>query len=159
MTAATPSARALANPPIPTQVKLMAAWTSFMFMYVYVDLLGLYKPGMIEDILKGKVFTFDISQTFAVSALAATVVPVAMILLSMTLPPRANRATNLVVAALLVPYMAFNLAGGEWLYYYGLGLVVELVMLGFILWSAWTWPRMAGEQSDASPNRQQKALV
>lgn len=159
MTAATPSARTLANPPIPTQVKLMAAWTSFMFMYVYVDLLGLYKPGMIEDILKGKVFTFDISQTFAVSALAATVVPVAMILLSMTLPPRANRATNLVVAALLVPYMAFNLAGGEWLYYYGLGLVVELVMLGFILWSAWTWLRLEAVQSDASPNRQQKALV
>ena len=43
---------------VPIQSKLAAAWTSFMFLYVYVDLLGLYKPGMVDDILNGKVFTF-----------------------------------------------------------------------------------------------------
>jgi len=126
---------------VPIQTKLAAAWTSFMFLYVYVDLLGLYKPGMVEDILKGKVFTFDISQTFAVSALAAMSIPALMIVLSTTLPARANRITNLVVATLLIPYMAFNLAGGEWLLYYGLGLAIELVLLAFIVRSAWTWPR------------------
>lgn len=30
---------------IPVQAKLAAAWTSFMFLYVYVDYLHLYKPG------------------------------------------------------------------------------------------------------------------
>lgn len=129
------------EPPVPVQIKLAAAWTSFMFMYVYVDLLGFYKPGTVEGILDGKVHTFDISQTFMSSALAATVIPVAMIVLSTTLPARANRTTNLVVATLLIPYMAFNLSGGEWLYYYGLGLAVELVLLAFILRSAWVWPR------------------
>lgn len=124
---------------VPVQTKLAAAWTSFMFFYVYVDLLGLYKPGVVEDILKGKVFTFDISQTFAVTALALTAVPVLMILLSTALPIRANRVTNLVVAILLVPYMAFNVFGGEWLVYYGLGLALEMVILGFILRTAWTW--------------------
>lgn len=133
--------RTLHDPQAPVQLKLAAAWTSFMFLYVYVDLLGLYKPGVIEDILNGKVFTFDISQTFAVSALAATSIPATMILFSTILPARANRVTNLVVATLLVPYMAFNVAGGQWPYYYGLGLAVELVLLAFILRSAWTWPR------------------
>ena len=103
---------------VPIQSKLAAAWTSFMFLYVYVDLLGLYKPGMVDDILNGKVFTFEITETFAASALAATVLPTLMILLSATLPARANRVTNLVVATVLIPYMAFNLAGGEWLFYY-----------------------------------------
>ncbi|MEI2776590.1 MAG: DUF6326 family protein [Tetrasphaera sp.] len=126
---------------VPIRVRLAAAWTSFMVLYVYVDLLGLYKPGVIEDILDGKVFTFEITQTFAVTALAATSIPALMILLSTTLPARANRATNLVVATLLIPYMAFNLAGGEWLAYYGLGLAVELICLGCILHSAWTWRR------------------
>ncbi|WP_427384323.1 hypothetical protein [Janibacter sp. G56] len=60
---------------VSVQAKLAAAWTSFMFLYVYVDVLGLYKPGAVADILKGKVFTFDITQTFAVSALAASVIP------------------------------------------------------------------------------------
>ena len=41
---------------------------------------------------------------------------------------------------LLVPWMAFNLAGGEWLAYYGLGFAVELGALVFILRTAWTWP-------------------
>lgn len=135
----------LKDQPVPIQAKLAAAWTSFMFLYVYVDLLGLYKPGMVQDILNGKVFTFDISQTFAVSALAATSIPALMVLLSTTLRARANRATNLVVATLLIPYMAFNLAGGEWLYYYGLGLAIELILLGLILRCVWTWPRTSSE--------------
>ena len=132
---------ALEDPQVPIQVKLAGAWTSFMFLYIYVDYLGLYKPGVVDDILNGVVWEFDISQTFAFSALASVAVPTSMILLSTTLPARANRATNLVVASLYIPYSAFNLAGGEWLYYYGLGLVLEVTVLAFILRSVWTWRR------------------
>lgn len=131
----------LPSPPVAVQARLAAAWTSFMFLYVYVDVLGLYKPGVVADILKGRVFTFDITQSFAVSSLAAASIPILMILLSMALPVRANRTTNLLVAALLIPWMAFNLAGGEWIYYYGLGFAVELGLLAFILRAAWLWPR------------------
>lgn len=160
MTTPTAALTPLKDPQVPIHTKLAAAWTSFMFFYVYVDLLGLYKPGMVEDILNGKVHTFDISQTFAVSALAATSIPALMILLSVTLPARANRATNLVVATLLIPYMAFNLAGGEWLFYYGLGLVIELVVLAFILRSAWTWQRTPSGSIPAptAPHRSQLPL-
>ncbi|MBK8437383.1 MAG: hypothetical protein IPL37_12985 [Austwickia sp.] len=140
--------------PIPRQVKIAAAWTSFMFLYVYVDVLGLYKPGVVADILNGKVFTFDITQTFAVSALAAASIPTVMILLSTTLPARPNRLTNVIVAAILIPWMAFNLAGGEWSVYYGLGFAVELGLLAFILRSAWTWPRpSAASMPDAAAPR------
>ncbi|HBX80450.1 MAG TPA: hypothetical protein DEH05_04885, partial [Propionibacteriaceae bacterium] len=67
------------DPQVPLQLKLAAAWASFMFIYINVDLLGLYKPGTVEGILKGKVFTFDITQTFMVGALAASAVPIMMI--------------------------------------------------------------------------------
>ncbi len=138
-TATTPTTRM--DQQVPVQMRLAAAWASFMCLYIYVDVLGLYKPGAVEGILKGQVFTFDITQGFAVSALAASAVPTMMILLSTTLPQRANRMTNLVVASLLIPWMAFNLAGGEWLAYYGLGFALELILLAFILRSAGTWPR------------------
>ncbi|HRW19239.1 MAG TPA: DUF6326 family protein [Dermatophilaceae bacterium] len=137
----TPTATSLEQRPLPIQTKLAAAWTGFMFLYVYVDVLGLYKPGTVAGILDGKVWDFDISQPFFVSALAASSVPALMILLSTTMPARVNRATNLVVAALLVPWMAFNLVGGEWLLYFGFGFAVELALLVFILRSAWSWPR------------------
>jgi len=144
---------ALENVALPVQTKLAAAWASFMFLYVYVDVLGFFKPGIVEDILAGVVFNivedilagvvfkFDISQSFVVIALTSVAIPIVMILLSTTLPARANRTLNLVVASLYIPYSAFNLAGGEWLYYYGLGLAVELIILAYILRCAWTWPR------------------
>lgn len=141
MTTRTNTPNLLDNPPIPVQAKLAAAWTSFMFLYIYVDYLHLYKPGAIDDILVGVVWEFDISQTFVVSALTSVAIPILMIVLSMTLPARANRAANLVVALLYIPYSAFNLVGGSWMYFYGLGVVLEVLLLAFILRSAWTWPR------------------
>jgi hypothetical protein len=138
-----PSRSALEDLRIPVQAKLAAAWTSFMFLYIYVDYLHLYKPGAIDDILDGVVFAFDINQAFVVIALTSVAIPILMILLSTTLPARANRATNLVVASLYIPYSAFNLAGGSWIYFYGLGVVLEVLLLAFILRSAWTWPRTA----------------
>ncbi len=131
----------LEDPPVPVRAKLAAAWTSFMFLYVYVDVLGFYTPGTVEDILDGKVFEFDLSQTFSTAALAMLSVPIFMIVASMALPARANRTTNLVVATLYVPVTVFNVAGGYYLYFYGLGVVLELVVLALIVRWAWTWPR------------------
>ena len=137
----------LHDSPVPVRAKLAAAWTSFMFLYIYVDYLHLYKPGALTDILAGVVFTFDISQTFVVIALTSVAIPMFMILLSMALPARVNRAINLVVATLYIPYSAFNLAGGEWLVFYGLGVVLEVLLLAFVLRSAWTWPRLASSRT------------
>lgn len=133
----------LHDPPTPVRAKLAAAWTSFMFFYIYVDYLHLYQPGIIDDILAGVVFEFDISQTFVVTSLMIVGIPALMILLSMTLPARANRTLNLVVASLCIPIAAFNVVGESWIYFYGLGALVEVIILAYILRSAWTWPRTA----------------
>jgi hypothetical protein len=150
MTRHVPINSASKDPQIPVQAKLAAAWTSFMFFYIYVDYLHLYKPGIIDDILAGVVFEFDISQTFVVIALMLVGIPSLMILLSMTLPARANRTLNLVVASLYIPVSAFNVVGGSWMYFYGLGLVLEVILLAFILRSAWTWPRTHSDAADVA---------
>ena len=137
------TATALHDPPAPVRAQLAAAWTSLMFLYIYVDHLHLYKPGIVDDILDGVVFEFDTSQTFVVTALMLVAIPILMILLSMTLPARANRALNLVVASLYIPVSAFNVLGGSWILFYGLGVLLEVTVLAFILRSAWTWPRTA----------------
>ena len=133
----------LVDPPIPVRAKLAAAWTSFMFLYIYVDYLHLYKPGAVSDILAGVVWEFDISETFAVAALASVAIPIFMIVLSMTAPASRNRITNLVIAGLYIPYSMFNIVGESWMTFYGLGVVLELILLGIILRCAWTWPRSA----------------
>ncbi len=146
------TATALESLHVPVQVKLAAAWTSFMFLYIYVDYFHLYKPGFVDDILAGIVYEFDISPTFVVIALTLVAVPILMILLSTTLPARVNRITNLVVATLYIPVSMFNAAGAswEWTYFYGLSIGLEVLLLAFILRSAWTWPRTASPATTAT---------
>ena len=145
----------LEDQPIPVRAKLAAAWTSFMFLYAYVDILNFFTPGVIEDILDGRVFEFDLSQTFSTTALTLVAIPILMVVLSMTLPARANRITNLIVASLYIPITAFNAVGESWLYFYGLGIALELILLALILRYAWTWPRTAPSATMAtSPDRE-----
>jgi hypothetical protein len=73
-----------------------------MFLYIYVDYFHLYKPGVIDEIRGGVVFEFDISGTLLTIFTASVAIPALMVMLSMTLPARVNRATNLVVALLYI---------------------------------------------------------
>lgn len=135
------SRSALEDLRMPVQAKLAAAWASFMFLYIYVDYFALYKPGFIDDILVGVVFEFDISQTLLTAFLTLMAVPILMVFLSMTLPARANRIMNLVVASVYVPVSAFNALGESWTYYYTLSIGLEVIVLALIVRYAWTWPR------------------
>jgi len=159
MTIRTTTPSLLDNPPIPVQAKLAAAWTSFMFLYIYVDYYHLYKPGIIDDIRAGIVFEFDISPTLMTAFLALIAIPALMVMLSMTLPARVNRATNLVVASLYIPVTVFNAVGesSDWASFYGLSIGLEVLLLAFILRTARTWPRTPSPSMPgrAEPNQSQ----
>lgn len=129
------------NATIPVQARIAAAWTSFMFLYAYVDILNSFKPGVLDSILNGKVWNFDVSAPLLTVMLISVAVPSVMVVLSMTLPARANRITNLVVAAVLVPYTLFNVAGEslEWAAFYAVSIGVEIALLLFVVRSAWKW--------------------
>lgn len=126
---------------INVKVKLALLWTSFMFLYIYVDYFALYMPSKIEDILKGKVFVFDISQVFILAALASVSIPVLMIFLSVALPAKTNRMTNSIVPAIFIPYSLFNLAGETWAHMI-FAAVIEVVLLCLIIYNAWKWPKL-----------------
>jgi len=138
------------NPPIPVQAKLAAAWTSFMFLYIYVDYFHLYKPGAIDEIRGGVVFEFDISGTLLTIFVASVAIPALMVMISMTLPARVSRATNLVVALLYIPVSLFNAVGESWDWapFYGISIGIEVLLLAFILRSAWKWPRTPAVPAD-----------
>lgn len=143
---------------MPVRAKLAAAWTSFMFLYIYVDYLALYKPGFLDNLLAGRVHEFDTGPTFVTIALTLMAIPILMILLSATLPARVNRTINLVVATLYIPVSMFNAAGETWTYsyFYGLSIGLEVLLLAFILRSAWTWPRRTASPA-VSPDSDQLA--
>jgi hypothetical protein len=137
----TGSASPLEDRHVPVQVKLAAAWASLMFLYVYVDIFSLYLPGVIDDSQAGRVWTLEITQTWAFGSLILMAIPILMVVLSTTLPARANRPVNLVVASVYVLVSAANALGESWTYFFGLAVGLEVIVLALILRYAWTWPR------------------
>jgi hypothetical protein len=132
--------RALEDIKVNVKLRLAALWASMMFFYIYVDYFGLHMPGHINNILAGKVFVFDITQVFLLTALVLTTIPALMIFLSIALPAKVNRWTNIIVAAVWIPYTLFNLAGEAWVHMV-FGAVVEVVLLLLIILYAWKWPK------------------
>ena len=157
------------NPPLqstledlrmPVQAKLAAAWTSFMFLYIYVDYFHLHKPGVIDDLRAGVVFEFDISPTLLTIMLASVAIPALMVMLCVTLPARVNRATNLVLGLLYIPYSMVNAVGEswDWASFYGLSIGLEVLLLAFVLRSAWTWPRRTASPPTPATSRDSEPL-
>lgn len=122
------------------KLKLASLWTSLMFLIIYLDYFHLYMPDKIEDILQGRVFVFDITQGFLLVALALVATPALMIFLSVTLPAKINRRVNIIIAAVNIPLILFNLAGEAWVHMV-IGAVIQVILLCLIINYAWRWPR------------------
>lgn len=126
------------------RIKLAALWSSFMFFYIYVDYFHLYMPGTLDDILAGRVFKFDISQGFLIAALVSVSIPALMIFLSIALPAKISRLTNLIMATLFIPYSLFNLVGEAPWVHMVYGAIIEVILLSLIIRYAWKWPSKKG---------------
>lgn len=150
----------LDSAPASVRAKIAAAWTSFMFLYVYVDVFNFYKPDVVDGILNGRIWEFDISSGLLAVFLVSVSIPALMVALSVALPARANRVANLVVASLLIPYSLFNAAGAtwEWAAFYGISIVIEVLLLAFILRSAWRWPRVGSASLDGDRAETQRSV-
>ena len=121
------------------KIKLAALWASLMFIYIYVDFYSLYKPGVIEDILKGIVWQFEITQGWAMGAMVLMAIPALMIFLSVLLNAKLNRWINIIVGILYIIVAVGNVIGETW-FYYIFGTVIEFVILFLVVWFAWKWP-------------------
>jgi Family of unknown function (DUF6326) len=141
MSAQKTTQNALEDVKVNLKIKLASLWASLMFLIIYIDYFHLYMPGSLEDMLSGKVFVFDISQIFLLAALAMVTIPALMIFLSVALPAKVNRWANIIIAAINIPLMLFNLIGEAWIHM-AVGAIIEVVLLCLIIRFAWKWPRV-----------------
>ena len=140
MNSETKTATILEDVKINVKIKLSVLWATVMFLYIYVDFFGFYKPGEIENILAGKVWEFEITQAWALGALILMTIPSLMVFLSLALPAKTNRWTNIIVATLYIVVAIGNPIGESWAFIY-FGSIVEVVLLSLIVWYAWKWPK------------------
>lgn len=125
---------------VSVKVKLAGLWTALMLLYVYADILSLYRPGEVGEIERGKMGPFDVSQSSLVIASLIVIVPALMIVLSLTLRGSLNRRANLALGVLFTLVNVSHLLGESWVYYFLFGLI-EIALTLTIVATAWNWPR------------------
>ena len=130
------------DPPVPVRLKLAALWTSAMFCYLYADYFGLFIPGMLEDMLQGRIEPLGaVNQTVLLGTSTMMAIPSVMIALSLLLPFRLSRALNIATGVLYTLIILITMWSWAFFVMYG---VIEMLLTGTIAWCAWRWGRAPG---------------
>jgi hypothetical protein len=93
----------------------------------------------LERLEAGKIAAFSIGQGYLLGVTVYVLIPSLLLFLSLVLPVRVTRMTNVVVAGLYAVTVAGS-AIGEWSYYI-LGSLTEAALLAAVVYYAWTWPK------------------
>lgn len=117
----------------PVRIILAGVWTALMLTYLLGDVLRIFAGDFIPGEIDGQPAT----QWMWMLAALTMLIPIVMVVLSLTLAYPSIRWISIVAAAALV---LFNLAG---LPYDGLYdnflIVVGFIFNGLIIWYAWAW--------------------
>ncbi|MGB3904240.1 MAG: DUF6326 family protein [Anaerolineae bacterium] len=136
------TARALEDVKINVKIRLSALWVALMFFYLYNDVISFFRRDTIELVLSGEMGGIQVTQTFLLGAAVLMAIPIFMVILSLALPAKVNRWTNIIVGIFhAVVLLTTLLVPGETWAHYGLYMVFEAVFIALIVWSAWKWPK------------------
>ncbi|WP_238019415.1 DUF6326 family protein [Dactylosporangium sp. AC04546] len=126
--------------------RLSALWTFAVLNYLYCDVLGHMDADVLNGLLDREVDGMRITPGFLFGAGVLMEIPIAMVLLSLLLPWRANRIANLVAGSVMTLVQGASLLVGTPTAYYVLYSVFEIGATAAIVWLAWKW---AGPQAPA----------
>lgn len=115
------------------RIVLAGLWVALMLTYLLGDVLRIFAG----DFEAGEIAGREASQWMWVLAALVMLIPIVMVVLSLTLTYPAIRWVNLAAAVFLV---LFNLVGLPYPRVYdNFLIVVGFVFNGLIVWYAWTW--------------------
>jgi len=113
-----------------------------MFLYVYGDHFGLYRPGVLKAMEAGRMGPLGQATPgvlLGVSALMA--VPSLMVFLSLVLPAAVCRWASIVLGLFYTAVVLATTPGAP--PYYLLFSAIEVILSLALVWQAWRWPRAA----------------
>lgn len=115
--------------------KLSTLWIATMFSYQLADIMRIYSGDYVAG---GEVFGSAPTQALWFASSVYMVIPVIMIVLSLFLPHKANRWTNIILATIFFGVNAFAITGYESGYDIFLA-IVGLVFNVMVFWLALKW--------------------
>jgi hypothetical protein len=133
---------------INVKIKLALFWVALMFFYIYNDLLSMFKPGTVEELVGGSLEGIVFTQEILIGAALLMALPSIMIFLSLTLKAKMNRMVNIIVGIFHIVVLISTLfVGGDLWVYYATYMVFEAVFIILIVWHAWKWPTQTTTKS------------
>lgn len=118
---------------VDTRFVLSGLWIAVMLTYLWGDVLRI----MAGDVEPGRIMGMEATQLTWLAIAAIMLVPIVMVVLTLTVRYPAIRWTNIVVAGLVV---IFNIAGLPYKSAFDNFLIgVSFVFNGLTIWYAWKW--------------------
>ena len=74
------TSRIFADTKVDVRIKLSALWSATMFCYLYADILSLYRPDFLEQIMIGEIVGFQINQAFLLGSAVLMSIPTIAVL-------------------------------------------------------------------------------
>jgi len=115
------------------RIILSGLWVATMLTYLLGDVLRIFAG----DFTAGEMQGMQVTQTMWIGIAILMVIPVVMVVLSMTLNYSVNRWANIIVA---IFFLGFNLISFQG--YSAQDELLLIVSIGFnvmTVWSAWKW--------------------
>ena len=118
------------------QIKLSALWIATMLTYLLGDVLRIFSGDIQTQAMKEQLTKF--TQPMWLLAATLMVLPIIMVVLSVTLPYPANRWANIIMAGF---FFLFNLIGLPTYpsAYDRFLIAASLAFNGMTIWYAWNW--------------------
>jgi len=120
------------------RIKLAGIWITLMLTYLLGDVLRIFSG----DFVAGEMGDMQVGQAMYLGMAILMVIPIMMVLLSLTLPYKVNRPANIVLAIL---FFAFNLIGLPTYpsFYDQFLIIVGLAFNVLTVWYAWKWVQVS----------------
>ena len=113
---------------------LSALWVATMLTYLLGDVLRIFSG----DFVAGEISGMKATQQMWMLAVTLMLIPIVMVVLSLTLPNHMNRWANILASVLLFGVNLVGVPGYPGAYDKFL-IIVSLVFNAMIVWYAWNW--------------------
>ena len=116
---------------------LSTLWIVVMLNMIFADILTLYIPEFLQEILTEST-PVQITQELMLAMAFIIEIPIVMIFLSRVLKYKANRWVNIIASVITI---LFVVIGGSLTLHYIFFAAIEVLCLSLIIWYAWKWPK------------------
>ncbi len=136
----------MTGPDMGRRMRLAVLWVFVMVNMIYADILSFMRADTLQGFLGGHAEDIVITPAFLLLIAVLTEIPIGMVALSLLLPARVARWSQLAAAAVTVVYVW---GGATLAAYYVFFAAIETAACLLIARTAWTWPP-ATDAADAA---------